>query len=217
MPGEIYSMFADIFKTMGITRRELDDAEDELVLPKMTEMEKTGIADTGIDMIYDRKSVAISARNGIFSYKKRPVVVYIKEQYLDDKNIAAKKFNKYHLCYCKALQTAEKQRRFYNRYVMVRRTKGDFWTRIHTKGSDYVVGDYMYMKLDICQDCLRMLNWKNFNAYCGSNPDNWWEYGDEKKRRAIVAAFSIDEFLHAMREELRAELRNELTSAYRGR
>ena len=62
-----------------------------------------------------------------------------------------------------------------------------------------------------------MLNWKNFNAYCGNNPDNWWEYGDEKKRRAIVAAFSIDEFLHAMREELRAELRNELTSAYRGR
>lgn len=210
-------MFGNIFRDMEITQRDLDDAEDELILPKMTEIEKADIADTGIDMDDAMKSVEISQRNGTFSYKKRPVVVYIKEQYLNDKAISAKKFNKYHLCYCKALQTAEKEKRFYNRYVMVRRIKGDFWTRIHSKDSDYVVGDYMYRKLDICQDCLRMLNWKNFNAYCGSNPNNWWEYGDERKRSSIVAHFSIDEFLHTMREELRAELRNELANKYRGR
>lgn len=212
--ASVLGMFSGILQQMKISRKELEDVEDELILPKMSQQEMSDIADKGIEMSANRQAIEISDVNGIFSYKKRPAVVYIKDQYLDINNIAKKKYNKYHLCYCKALRQAEKEHRFYNRYVMVRRTKGDFWTGIYEKGLDYLVEDYAYRKLNICQDCLRQLNWKNFNQYCGSDPNSWWQQGDQAKRSAIVSQFSIAEFLRVMRDQIRKQMNQELRDAY---
>lgn len=214
-PGSVLPLFNEVFQKLGINNKELEEAEDDLDLPEMSVAEMTNIADTGIDMKECQENIEI-ADNGTFSYKKRPVVVYIKDQYLTSDAIMKGKYTKYHLCYCKALQTANAENRFYNRYVMVRRIKGDFWMRVFEKGSDVLWEDYDYRKLNICQDCLRKLNWKNFNSYCGEG-DNWWQSGDQKARNRIVTKFSIQEFLAEMRAQMREKMNTELKKSYIGK
>ncbi len=214
MAGNITNMFNDIFVKMKISQRDLEKAEDDLDLPEMTAMEYETLEDKGIDMSVNIDFIGISEGKGIFSYKKRPVVVYIRDQYLDDNAISNKKYNKYHLCYCKSLQKAAKEDRFYNRYVMTRRTEADFWMGIFAKYSEYMVEEYAYRRLNICQDCLRQMNWKGFNKYCGSDPNNWWQQGDSAMRAKIVQKFSIDEFLHVMRSEIRSAMSRELKKSY---
>lgn len=202
---DILGMFSGVFRQMHITQHELDEAEDALILPKMSQAELNSMSDTGIDMASNKEFIEVSYSNGIFSYKKRPVVVYIRDQWLSDEAIEYNRYSKYHLCYCKSLKEAHKQHRFYNRYVMVRRLKGDFWMSVFNKDQHELVMDYAYRKLDICQDCLRQLNWKNFNSFCGKDPENWWKTGDKAARQRIVHQFNIAEFLHQMRERLRDE------------
>lgn len=214
MAGSITNGFNDIFVKMKITQRDLEKAQDDMDLPKMTAVEYESLEDKGIDMSVNRDAIEISEGKGIFSYKKRPVVVYIKDQYLDNNAISNKKYNKYHLCYCRSLQNAAQEKRFYNRYVMVRRTKGDFWMGIFKKDSERMVEDYAYRRLNICQDCLRQMNWKGFKKYCGPAPNNWWQKGDTAMRARIVQQFSIDEFLQVMRSEIRSSMSRELKKGY---
>ena len=214
MAGSITNGFNDIFVKMKITQRDLEKAQDDMDLPKMTAVEYESLEDKGIDMSVNRDAIEISEGKGIFSYKKRPVVVYIKDQYLDNNAISNKKYNKYHLCYCRSLQNAAQEKRFYNRYVMVRRTKGDFWMGIFKKDSERMVEDYAYRRLNICQDCLRQMNWKGFKKYCGPDPNNWWQKGDTAMRARIVQQFSIDEFLQVMRSEIRSSMSRELKKGY---
>lgn len=213
---DILGMFSGIFKQMNITQHELDEAEDDLVLPKMSAMELTSIADKGMDMNSNKEFIEVSWKTGIFTYKKRPVVVYIRDQWLSDEAIQNHRYSKYHLCYCKALKEAHKNNRFYNRYVMVRRLKGDFWMNVSSTEHHVRIMDSAYRKLDICQDCLRQLNWKNFNRFCGKNPDNWWKEGDKAARQKIVNQFNIPEFLHQMRERLKEE-NSDLKAKYQGK
>ncbi len=213
---DILGMFSGIFKQMHISQHELDEAEDALTLPELSQVEMSNMADKGIDMKSNKEFIEVSWKTGIFSYKKRPVVVYIRDQWLSAEAIENHRYSKYHLCYCKALKEAHQQHRFYNRYVMVRRLKGDFWMNVYSKEHQVVVLDYAYRKLDICQDCLRQLNWKNFNSFCGKNPENWWTEGDKAARQKIVNQFNITEFLHKMRERLRKE-NSSLEGKYTGK
>lgn len=210
----INKQFKGIFNSFGITKRDLEKAEDDLDLPEISRQEVALLGDTGIDMSEARKDIDISGTKEIFSYKKRPVVVYIKDQYLNYQALSQKKYNKYHLCYCAALKKADEEKRFYNRYVMVRRTKGDFWIGVYEKDTEYMLEEYAYRKLNICQDCLRQLDWKGFSKYCGSNPNNWWQSGDKLLRQQIVDNFSIGEFLRVMRKELREEMSQQLKGRY---
>lgn len=51
----------------------------------------------------------------------------------------------------------------------------------------------VYRRLKVCQFCLRELNWKNFQRYCGSGREIF-EGGDRVKRQEIVDEFDIAEY-----------------------
>lgn len=200
--------FADTFEILGITSDELTEAryEIKLDLPPIDsslkfQLETDGFVFNEGEDILHHKDISFTAPHEYFLFKKRPVLVYIRDQYVSREDYAVGKINKFHVCFCKALDEAKNQRRFRDRYVVTTNTRGDFFVDIREKYSRIPIEEGVYKKLEICQDCLREINWKNFRAYCGDGAE-WWRGGSFRKRQEIVRTFNIDEFLKGVRRDL---------------
>ena len=105
------------------------------------------LEDQGIE-ITSLNDVEVDLQNGTLTYKTHTVVVYIRDQY-------AEYFGAYkvHLSNCRTLRFMKTQGR-YNRYVLCTRTDGTFRVYDRARKRD------RFVKLEVCENCLKELNWK---------------------------------------------------------
>ena len=206
--NSILNPFEKTFQILGITSDDITEAMYELKLDlppidsslKLT-LETDGFVFDENEDILHHKDISFTAPHEYFLFKKRPVLVYIRDQYVTWEDYQAEKLNRFHVCFCKALDKAKHQHRFQNRYVVTTNTRGKFFVNIFDRESKYPFEEGVYKKLEICKDCLREINWKNFRSFCGSGAE-WWNGGNYKQRKKIVESFSIDEFLKSVRRDL---------------
>ena len=146
--------------------------------------------------LLERKGVEISSLNEIdvdpqngrtLTYKNHIVVVYIRDQY-------AEYLGEYkvHVSNCRTLRFMKAQGR-YNRYVLSTRTDGTFRVYDRSRRRD------RFVKLDVCENCLKELNWKG----CRSSYD----------MKKFVHEFSLEEFFKRYDEYYVPELPSEPLSS----
>ena len=111
----------------------------------------------GIDIDFSEIKVE---HDGTLSFKGKRVIVYIR-----DINEVSKhqSLPKYHLTFCKTLDTMTQSKRF-GRYVIANREDGVFI--VNYVGQSNKTG--IEKKLSICQNCLTCLSWENFNTSMAS-------------------------------------------------
>ncbi len=201
--------FGEVFLTMGVTEADIAEEQYELNLPKLDhdieiQLETDGLI---IGDGLENPDIMLSSPNQYFLFKQRPVLVYIRDQFLLQEKYRAHKFNPYHICFCEALKTAKKQQRFQSRYVVTYNTTGRFLVNITVREKGYGGSvrvlekkEEQYEELHVCQDCLRRLNWKNFLDYCSG--EEWWRGPGWKDRMRIVDQFSIREFFGTVKKNL---------------
>ena len=193
----ILDPFAATFRVMTITDEDIAEEmnrADFAMLRASTEMK---LKQTGIEFenILDDEHIKFSTEKKYFIFdENKPVLVYIRDQIVNILNYERGKFTKFHLCFCDALETADEESKFSNRYIATTRTTGDFFVNIKIAGHNDYVEKEVYKPLLVCQNCLRKLNWKHFADYCGDGT-SWWLGGNPRERNRIVKNFSIAEFL----------------------
>ena len=203
----IIKPFEHSLKILGISLDDITDAmyEYKLDLPPLDTSIKLELENDGFEIsggnIFDNKDISFTAPHEYFLFRKRPVLVYIRDQYVTYEDYQKGKLNKFHICFCKALDEAQNQHRFKNRYIVTTSTSGNFFVNIDDRESRYPFEEGVYKKLEICKDCLREINWKNFRSFCGNGAE-WWKGGNFKQRQKIVDNFNINEFLKSVRRDL---------------
>jgi len=130
---------------------------------------KTGITIGAEDLEY--------TNNGLLSYKKRQVLLYIQDHAgrVAEVLVDGSKGNKYHVSYCKTLEKMHQGGR-YDRYVVTNDITGYFYI----DGHDWKTKEYQdgYAQLKVCKNCLSNLNYKNYNS----------------NKKEVFNNFSLDEF-----------------------
>ncbi len=205
----LHTAFGDVFHTMGITSADIEEEQYALNLPKLDhdieiQLENDGLI---IEDGLENADISLSSPSRYFLFKQRPVLVYIRDQFLLTDKYHAHKLNPFHICFCDALKEAKEQRRLKNRYVVTYNTTGRFLVNLTVRDKDgfgnmRVVEkrENQYEELHVCQNCLRMLNWNHFQDYCFG--DAWWMGPGAKDRMDIVDRFSIKEFFGSVKSDL---------------
>lgn len=201
----IINLFEYSLKAMNVTEDDIADAmyDYRLDLPPLDTSIKLELENNGYEPeggIFN-KDISFTAPHEYFLFKKRPVLVYIRDQYVTWEDYKKDKLNKFHFCFCRALDEAKMQHRLENRYIVTTNTRGNFFVNINDRESRYPFEEGIYKRLEVCKDCLREINWKNFRSFCGGGAE-WWKGGNYKQRQKIVDQFSIDEFLKSVRRDL---------------
>jgi len=117
---------------------------------KLAELLKTGEVEIDID--------EIKTRDGVFDYKGRKVIVYIRDQY-------AKYYSKgykFHLTKCSSISTAFQNKRN-SRYVVSLRTDGQF--KINLLEDNIIIKKDLIESMNVCKNCLKKINYKKYSAY----------------------------------------------------
>ena len=202
----IFKPFAKSLQMLGITSDEITEAMYDLRMevPPLDVSLKLQLEQDGFEAggeILENKDIIFSEQHEYFLFKKRPVLVYIRDQYVTREDYEQGKLNRFHVCFCPALEQAKHQHRLKNRYIVTTNTSGRFFVNIEERGSGLILESDVYKELDVCQNCLREINWKNFRSYCGAG-EEWWSGGNYKQRQKIISSFSIDEFLKSVRRDL---------------
>ena len=126
---------------------------------------------TGIDI----KSInEVDTLGPLLVYKGEQVILYIKDARFGQEP-------RFHVAECHTLESMRREGRF-ERYVVTQKTSGFF--TIHRKDEWGTELEPREEKLDVCRNCLRLLNWRGY-----ANP--WMPQTKNK----IVAEFDIAEFL----------------------
>lgn len=123
--------------------------------------------------------------DGTLSYKGRRVLLYIRDvsYYSKDRGLP-----KFHLSYCRTLESMHRQRRF-ERYVVATRSDGKFQVNVSDKLTSSSRSSLE--PLDVCQNCLAGISWHGFR------PDS--DYAERTKR---VREFEIAEFFRVYPRDL---------------
>jgi len=129
-----------------------------------------------IGIIKDIASIDID-ENGLFEYKGRKVLVYIRDQHVQ--NIEDKPSNKFHFTQCQTLNMMKKKKKFNSRYVVTRNTNGIFIVNKMYFGD--VIEKEMEVRLDVCKHCLQKSKFKGYpiNKYEIFKSFNISEYFEE--------------------------------------
>ena len=198
----IFAAFEDSFKILGITPNDLEELAYELRLPPIDPEIANLIERGGLEItdILHNSDITFSTPHEYFLFRKRPVLAYIRDQRISLDEFEKGKFNKFHVCFCKALETARIQNRLQKRYIITTNTSGNFLVNIDIIDAPYSE-ENVYKRLEVCKDCLRELNWKGFLKFCGIGTE-WWMGGKAWKREEIVKSFSIEEFLKSAKKDL---------------
>ena len=205
----ILAPFNDILKAMNISENRLKISIDDIErrLPQLDYDESYNLEFDGLEI--DKDFVFELPDNEepqlYFKYKQRTVIMYQKDQFLTATEYRQQKYRPYHLCFCSALQEAEKNHRYESRYDWTYNTSGRFKVNlsIRDKNSNEVYTQEkeqgIYLPLKVCQHCLREINWKNFRSYCGGGLE-WWRGGNYNMRHKIIDEFNLEEYLLVARE-----------------
>ena len=199
----ILAAFEKSLRLLNITPDELEEEIYRLKLPLLDPQIQFQIEHDGFEItdILSNPDITFSEPHGYILFRNRPVLAYIRDQIIGRKDYETGNFNKFHVCFCGALTNAERQNRLKSRYIVTTNTRGNFLVNIYLRYANSPIEKNVYKRLRVCQFCLRTLNWKNFNAYCGAGNGRWsHEYTDERHR--IVETFNIDELLQTARRDL---------------
>ncbi|OZA98138.1 MAG: hypothetical protein B7X52_01035 [Thiotrichales bacterium 34-46-19] len=123
----------------------------------------------GLDVLTSEITVHI---DGTLLYKGKRVLVHIRDVLQDNGKYYEPKF---HLVNCKTLIEMKSAGRF-QKYVAADRDTGIFYVR-------YGADQLKQVQLDVCQNCLDRINWKDFKIIL-----------PKPTRFSIVKSFSIKEF-----------------------
>lgn len=195
--------FAKSLKMLGITPDDITDAMYDFNLPPLDLSLKFQLENDGFEIkgILNNSDISFSTPHEYFLFKSRPVLVYIRDQYISRENYEKNKFNRFHVCFCKALEQAKHEHRLEDRYIVTTNTSGKFFVNLNERYSGIPFEEGVYKRLKVCQDCLREINWKNFLSQCGTG-EEWWLGGNFRQRDRIIENFSIEEFLKNARRDL---------------
>ncbi|KHE02047.1 MAG: hypothetical protein LZT29_01205 [Pantoea stewartii] len=126
----------------------------------------------GIDVNFDEVHVE---EDGTLNYNNQRVLLYIRDVPTigDNTNMP-----KYHLAFCRTLETKNKENRF-DRYVVANSDTGDFQVNVLGGGVQS-----QSVRLNVCQNCLDKIMWKDFNIQGMS----------KVVRQRLVSEFSLADF-----------------------
>lgn len=116
---------------------------------KLTELLKTGEVEISIE--------DIKTKDGVFEYKGRKVIVYIRDQYAKYHS----RGYKFHLTRCVSIKKAFQYRRN-SRYVVSLRTDGQF--KINLLEDNIVIKKDLIEPMKVCKNCLDQLDYKKYKA-----------------------------------------------------
>lgn len=201
LDNSILNLFSNTLRNLGISSNDLRREYRLLGLPQLSEYEREKIASLeGYSFTKEEeKELLISNPFGHILYKGRPIIIYIRDQMLSVEKYQKQEYNPFHICNCAAIRDARLTNRLAGRYVVTYNTSGVFSINISVfEGSGahkkvYANIETRDVKLQVCQDCLHQLGWRNFNKYIGDT-DEWWKGGDYRKRKEIVRSFNIRQF-----------------------
>lgn len=205
----IMDCFSEIFKALDITNSDIEAEMYDFDLPALddSERELLGSQDGLLIDKATKKNINIAQPAGHMTYKGRPILVYLRDQFLNEYKYENQIYNPFHICFCSSLKEAQAQNRFENRYVMTYDTSGIFRVNISVRDRNYTGKVYTsskekdaFKKLSICQTCLHELGWNNFNKYIGTGI-KWWVGGNPSARARIAREFNIKEFLQSCRKK----------------
>lgn len=199
---KIFAQFQDIFKAMNISERRVQLEMENLKLPPLDFLTMNELQFDGVELeenIFKTPPEILNPQL-YFKYEERPVIMYLRDQYLTQANYNSGKLRPFHLCFCSALREAEQKNRYESRYVMTYNTSGKFRVNLWIRDKNSAGNVYtdkkeqdIYRPLKVCQHCLREINWKHFRSYCGGGVE-WWRGGNSLKRQQIVDEFDIEEY-----------------------
>ena len=202
----IYEAFHKSLCTLKINKADIQNYVSEMNLPTIDReiQKKLQAGGFEIEEGISNKDISFSFPDRLLLYKKRPVVAFIKDQFLQEVNYMQKRYSKYHICFCNNLQEKAEKNTLEKRYVITYNTSGIFKINVTIQDEfkqelGYV--DELTVPLQVCQDCLRMINWKKFTNYCGRNDEDWYKYGDSRKRNEIVRKFKLEEYFKFAKEQ----------------
>ena len=202
----VLQAFSDVLRRMDITDEDVRIASRKLQLPKIDHALELKLKTTGLEVENGlrNENIEFCSPNSFIFYKRRPMMVYIKDQYHSMEQHEKGKFNPFHICYCEQLQENIRKNKL-QRYVVTNNLSGEFIVNLKVKGYDgeiFFEEEGRTERLHVCQSCLRMLNWKNFNRYCNNTGIGvWYNGGDPAGRFNIVRRFSIKEFFAKVEDE----------------
>ncbi|MDO9489196.1 MAG: hypothetical protein Q7J32_12535 [Sphingomonadaceae bacterium] len=128
----------------------------------------------------DAKAISVSD-DGTLKYKNKRVLLYIR----DIGGIGGRHgLPRFHVAYCKTLETMQRERRF-ARYVVATRDDGQFQLNIVSERKAITE------RLSVCQMCLARLAWNGFSF-------DW----TQRPRREVVAAFTLVEYFDRYPKDL---------------
>lgn len=135
----------------------------------------------GIEITGEDPDFSYDDDTGELLYKGVKVLLYIRDQMnYKLKNVEVYNYKstyKFHIAYCQTLENMY-QRGKYEKYVVSTRTDGIFFVRI-SNGVDEATSE---QELKVCKNCLKRLNYKNYNNV---------SYSEQQE---IYSTFDLDEF-----------------------
>lgn len=132
----------------------------------------------------------IVARDGTLEHKNFPgqkMVVYIRDFQSDYGGRP-----KFHISWCSTLQNMTESGK-YSRYVVSQRNDGIFLLNSIRRGK--IEKENIKERLDVCKNCLKELNFRNYNYY----------QNDKKIKEKIVNDFEIKDFLEKYNTDIKIE------------
>ena len=164
-----YERLSSLLKEMGAVLNQMKpkNSWEGIDDSKLVELLNTGEVEIPIE--------EIKTKGGIFEYKGRKVIVYIRDQY--------EKYHsrgyKFHLTRCNAIDNAFKNRRN-SRYVISLRTDGQF--KINLLNDNIVVKKDLVEPMKVCKYCLYKLDYKKYTAH------------PKKIKNTIYNDFNLEEY-----------------------
>ena len=205
----ITDYFANTLSAMNISDHDIKSVMYDMGLPALDFAEREQLSGDGIEITPDfaDENIEMAEPQQFMKYKKRFIVLYIKDQFLKYGRYMYGNYNPFHVCWCNALKQAKAENRYDSRYVMTYNSSGSFKVNLSIRDYDKYGAPYttkkeenVYKKLSVCQQCLYQLNWKNFRKYCGDGI-NWPKGKDSQKRFELAREFDIQEYMRYAKEQ----------------
>ncbi|WP_392347589.1 HNH endonuclease signature motif containing protein [uncultured Polaribacter sp.] len=158
-----------LLEEMGAELKKIKstNAWDNITDSKLAELLKKGEVEVSVDEIL--------TKDGVFEYKGRKVIVYIRDQYAKYHT----RGYKFHLTKCTAINNAFQNKRN-SRYVVSLRTDGNF--KINLLDDDQIVQKDLIEPMKVCKYCLGQLDYKKYKSMFN------------KEKNKICNEFNLEEF-----------------------
>lgn len=206
---QIMDFFSDVRSAMNISGEDIAAAMYDWELPELAPWEGLHLADRdGLDVTREMiDNIEYAFPEKTMTYKGRPIIVYQRDQFIPGVKYRNGRYGKYHVCFCNELRKKKDKHIFENRYVITYDTSGIFKVNISVRDKNAqgkvvtkVAESNVYKKLNVCEQCLYELNWRNFRDHAGTG-EYWYKYGDDRARKKLVAEFVIKDFLYEARKK----------------